>query len=90
MTGPSVAPQPEASAALLANHGVPEQHVEYLAAVMHSAYEDEAARVGWATNPRSKTSWDRVPEENKQAMRAGVRAMLAVLSQPEQGEADRG
>jgi hypothetical protein len=55
--------------------------VEYLCAVMHSAYEDEAARVGWATNPRSKTSWDRVPDENKQAMRAGVRAMLAVLGQ---------
>jgi hypothetical protein len=63
-------------------YGVPERHVEYLCAVMHSAYEDEAARVGWDTNPRSKTSWDRVPEANKQAMRAGVRAMLAVLFVP--------
>lgn len=71
-----------AEGASVADHGVPDHHVEYLAAVMHAAYEEEAIRAGWETNPRSRTSWDRVPPENKQAMRAGVRAMLAVLFRP--------
>lgn len=64
-------------------HGIPARHVEYLCRVMHDAYEAEAARVGWATQQASRVGWDEVPEPNKAAMRAGVRALLDRLFVPE-------
>lgn len=65
--------------------GIPAQHVEYLCSVMHTAYEDEAARLGWKTQPASQARWEDVPEANKAAMRAGVRALLDRLFRPEDG-----
>lgn len=63
--------------------GIPAQHVEYLCRVMHDAYEAEAKRVGWGTQAASQRPWEQVPEANKAAMRAGVRALLDRLFRPE-------
>lgn len=50
--------------------------IERVCEAMHDAYEDEAFKVGWETNPASRRSWAEVPEGNKKAMRAGVRGGL--------------
>lgn len=51
--------------------------IERLAEAAHDAYEQEAVRVGWRTNPISRTPWAQVPDENRQCTRAAVRAVLA-------------
>lgn len=53
--------------------------VDALAAAMHVAYETEAVRAGWETQERSRVPYATLPEANKQAMRAGVLAMLDLL-----------
>ena len=58
---------------------VREARVEELAEVAHDAYEDEARRVGWITNPSSNVPWARVPDANKQCTRAVVRALIAAV-----------
>lgn len=66
----------------MTDYGIPTHHVEYLAEIMHYAYEAEAACAGWATHHLCRVPWSQVPEANKQAMRAGVGAMLHVLFDP--------
>lgn len=50
--------------------------VEAACEVMHDAYEAAAVGAGWETNPRSRLPWALVPEANKTAMRAAVRALF--------------
>jgi hypothetical protein len=61
-------------AALEAQGATPDLDARCTAA--HDAYEVEAARVGWATNPASRVAWADLPEANKAAMRAAIRAAL--------------
>lgn len=51
--------------------------IERLCEVMHDAYEEAAAKVGWETQARSRVPWSNVPEANKATMRVAVRALLA-------------
>lgn len=62
--------------------------LDLLCRVMHDAYEAKAAEVGWSSNPESRVEWAEVPESNKAAMRAGVRALLAHLDENGQLIAD--
>jgi len=50
--------------------------IERLAEVCHDAYELAAAGSGWVTQLESRKPWAEVPEENRQATRAGVQAVL--------------
>lgn len=56
------------------------RELDRLCEVMHDAYEREADRVGWATNPTSRRPWADVPESNKASMRAAVVALLSDLN----------
>lgn len=49
-----------------------DSQIEYWCEVMHTAYENEAVKQGWKTNPRSAVPWSDVPESNKETMRASV------------------
>lgn len=70
-------------------YGVPSHHVEYLCEVMHYAYEAAATSAGWETQDASRRPWSKVPEPNKEAMRAGVVALLHVLFNPPDIDCER-
>lgn len=53
--------------------------IEWLCQVGHVTYEVAAAESGWDTQQASRKPWAEVPESNKKAMRASVRAILAAL-----------
>lgn len=53
--------------------------VEHLAEVMHDAYEAAATGFGWKTQAASAVPWAQVPEANRAATRAGLRAVLALV-----------
>lgn len=55
--------------------------LDHLCEIMHDAYEKRAAEVGWTTQPRSRVAWVDVPLANKQAMRAGVMALLTAYEE---------
>lgn len=44
--------------------------------IMHDAYESAATLSGWRTQEASRKPWADVPESNKAAMRAAVRALF--------------
>src|SRR5687767_7044455 len=70
------------SLAKAAAREVPAPWIDRLCEVMHDAYEEEAQRVGWVTQERSRVPWPDLPYGNKAAMRAGVRALLAAHPAP--------
>ena len=53
-----------------------EEAIEVACEVMHDAYEKAALGAGWETQESSRKPWPEVPEANKEAMRAAVRALL--------------
>jgi len=54
-----------------------DRRVEEVCELFHDAYEAAAVQAGWETQERSRVPWADVPEENKETMRATVRAVLA-------------
>jgi hypothetical protein len=54
-----------------------EGEVDRLAEVAHDAYEIAAAGSGWQTQAASRKPWAEVPEANREATRASIRAVLA-------------
>jgi len=53
-----------------------DEQLDTLASVVHDTYEAAAARTGWQTNPASRRPWADVPEANRTATRAAIRAAL--------------
>lgn len=51
--------------------------IEQLAEVAHDAYEAAAAGSGWQTQAASRKPWAEVPDANREATRAMIRAVLA-------------
>ena len=47
--------------------------------IMHDAYENAAATLGWTTNVASRKPWADVPEANKATMLVAVAALLGRL-----------
>lgn len=47
--------------------------------ILHSTYEDAAAKHGWATNIRSRVPWDALPEANRATMREAVGELLKAI-----------
>lgn len=62
------------------------EFVEAACEVMHDAYEKAAVGAGWETNAQSRQPWALVPEANKVAMRAAVRALADWLPSTESWE----
>jgi hypothetical protein len=58
---------------------ISDEQIEAWCEVMHDAYEKAAVEAGWETQERSRVPWADVPEENKQTMRAAVRALVPHL-----------
>lgn len=54
-----------------------DRRVEEVCEIFHDAYEAAAVEKGWETQERSRVPWADVPAENKETMRATVRAVLA-------------
>ena len=55
--------------------------IERYCEIMHDAYEKAAVKEGWKTQSHSRKPWAEVPEENKQTMRAAVRALVDVIEE---------
>lgn len=54
--------------------------IEYLCALQHEVYEQQALVEGWETHRDSRGAWSAVPEASKATMRASMAAVLDELS----------
>ena len=53
--------------------------IDLVARAMHSAYEEEAIKVGWNTQESCKVEYDDLPKENKLVMSASAIAAIQVV-----------
>lgn len=71
--------------ATLAAPELPEQ--ETMAAAVHQAYLDTCERLGWPVKPENQVSYEALSEDSKELDRASVRAVLAFVPTPPDGQA---
>lgn len=57
-----------------------DRELETYAAIVHQAYLDTCARLGWPVKPSNQVPYEELSEESKELDRASVRAVLDALT----------